>query len=106
MEPRTLKHLLISISGFIFLNVLAALHSMTTVGNSFSAAIGLFAYSFWGPFAGWVFYDSWQQWLIFLIVIFLLLPVFFRKNIWTLVLASVGIAIWLLPNAIPMWTGI
>jgi hypothetical protein len=79
---------------------------MTTVGNSFPDAIGLFAYSFCGPFTGWVFYNSWQQWLIFLVVIFFLLPVFFRKNIWTLILASVGIAIWLLPNAIPMWTGI
>lgn len=46
MGTKTWKPLLISIGCLIFLNLLSALHSMTSVGNSFISSIGLFAYYF------------------------------------------------------------
>jgi len=79
---------------------------MKVVGNSLPDAIELLTYSLFGPFTGWVFDSPGQQWFVCLAALLLVAPVLFWKNMWAIVAAILGIALWLLPNALPMWTGI
>ncbi|MEW5978577.1 MAG: hypothetical protein AB1898_22500 [Acidobacteriota bacterium] len=101
-----LRSVLISVICLIAVNALAAIQSMTAVGNSFSGAVELMGYSLLGPFTGWVFQTASQQWTICVMTGLLVTPVFFLARRWTIILAIVGVAIWLLPNAVPMSTGI
>jgi hypothetical protein len=87
-------------------NAFSAIRSMSVIGNSFVDATKMFCVSLSGPFTGWLIQSVQLQWLASLITIMLVAPVFRWKGVWATLLAGVGIALWLLPNAAVMWTGI
>lgn len=101
-----MKGAFIGIASLITVNAFAAARSMSVVGNDLTSAAELLGLSFLGPFTGWVFSSPLQQWLVCATALFLVVLAFLSRKSWRAVLVVVGVAVWLLPNAGPMSTGI